>query len=101
MEARRDGDRPGTVRRTLGHLARPLRVVGDGLASVPVHVHPDTPGELLLGLGEARVAALESILYGETGEVNAGADDPLVVVRIDANTVSLQVKCVLTILDIL
>ena len=101
MEAGGDGDRPGPVRRTLRDLPGPLRVVGDGLTSVSVHVHPDAPGELLLGLGEARVAALESILYGETGEVNAGTDDSLVVVRIDANTVSLQVKCVLTILDIL
>ena len=62
MEAGRDGDRPGPVRWTLGHRAAPLRVMWDGLTSVSVNIHPDTPTELLLGLGEPWVAALETIL---------------------------------------
>ncbi len=39
-------------------------------------------------------------LNGESGEVNAGADHPLVVVGIHAHSVSLQVKRVLTILHL-
>ena len=117
MEAGRDGDRASPVRWTLGHRAAPLRVMWDGLTSVSVNIHPDTPTELLLGLGEPWVAALQAILniasycrpeqelqpdlYGQTGQVDAGADNPLVVVRVDADTVRLQIKCILTVLYIL
>ena len=40
-------------------------------------------------------------LYGQTGQVDAGADHPLVVVRVDADAVRLQIKCILTVLYIL
>ncbi len=39
-------------------------------------------------------------LNGESGEVNAGADNPLVVVGVHAHCVCLQVKRVLTILHL-
>jgi hypothetical protein len=39
-------------------------------------------------------------LNGESGEVNAGTDHPLVVVGVHAHCVSLQVKRVLTILHL-
>ena len=125
VEAGRHGHRPRAVRRLRGHgsgaRARPLRVVRDGLAAVPVHVHPNTATVLLLILGEP-IPALQPILntihqklssmldastnyqlylYGQTGQVDAGADHPLVVVRVDADTVRLQIKCILTVLYIL
>jgi len=104
VEAGRHGDRPRAVRRLRGHgsgaRARPLRVMRDGLAAVPVHVHPNTATVLLLILGEP-IPALQPILYGQTGQVDAGADHPLVVVRVDADAVRLQIKCILTVLYIL
>lgn len=40
-------------------------------------------------------------LYREAGEVDAGADHPLIVVRVDADGVRLEVEGVLAVLDLL
>lgn len=48
-------------------------------------------------LGEPRHAAG---VQGEPGEVDAGADHPLVVVGVDADRVCFQVEAILTIFDL-
>ena len=108
MEAGRDGHRPRSVWRLLGHWARswPGGVVGDGLTAVSaVYIHPDSAAVVLLTLGEA-ISSLETILnisthindyphkpgnhlYRQTRQVYARTDHPLVVVGIDADAVSL------------
>lgn len=73
-------------------------MVGDSLASsIPIHIHARHAAHVVvLSLGKAGVA-----LDVESGEVDAGGDDTLVVVRVHAHAVRFQIEGELAVLDLL